>query len=110
MGCRFFYYIFLDENIAGSRVTFQFPISKVPKATFRVKITDRQGRVCRLRTVQDKSSARALKALMMKMPCVQEFTIWEACLTSEFASVIGKLETIEVLRLWNSARYFEKKK
>uniref|UniRef100_A0AC35G974 F-box domain-containing protein n=1 Tax=Panagrolaimus sp. PS1159 TaxID=55785 RepID=A0AC35G974_9BILA len=98
------------DTVATSRMSFQFPMGKANKSSFHVKIiTDPSGRCYRIRTTQERSSAKTLKSFLTKFSNLQELTIWDACLTSEFSTILSKFQSIKVLRLWNCSRYFEKK-
>jgi hypothetical protein len=97
------------ETVNTSRMSFQFPMGKTNKSSFHVKITDSTGRCHRIRTTQERPSAKTLKSFLYRFQNLQELTLWDACLTSEFSTVISKFQNIKVLRLWNCSRYFEKK-
>uniref|UniRef100_A0AC34QNP2 F-box domain-containing protein n=1 Tax=Panagrolaimus sp. JU765 TaxID=591449 RepID=A0AC34QNP2_9BILA len=97
------------DHVASSKCAFQFPMGKVAKTSFHVKLTDIHGNVYRIRTIQDKSANKALKQLISRLDGLQELTLWDSCLTSDFLSSFSKLESIQILRLWNCSKYFESK-
>uniref|UniRef100_A0AC34GB76 F-box domain-containing protein n=1 Tax=Panagrolaimus sp. ES5 TaxID=591445 RepID=A0AC34GB76_9BILA len=98
------------DTVTTSRMSFQFPMGKTNKSSFHVKLTDYSGRCYRIRTTQERSSAKTLKSFLSRFQNLQELTLWDACLTSEFSTIFSKFQSIKVLRLWNCSRYFEKKK
>lgn len=85
-------------------------MNKSPKASFHIKLTDIHGNIHRIRTTQERSGIKALKQLLSKLKNLQELTLWDSCLTSDFTSIFSKFDSIQILRLWNSSKYFENKK
>uniref|UniRef100_A0A7E4W8Z7 F-box domain-containing protein n=1 Tax=Panagrellus redivivus TaxID=6233 RepID=A0A7E4W8Z7_PANRE len=98
-----------SDNVSASRIGFAFPRAKNSKAIYHVKVTGPEGRSHRIRTTFERSAGKALKQLLGRLPKLEELTIWDACLGPEFAQTASQLESVQVLRLWNCSRYFEKK-
>lgn len=85
-------------------------ISKRVKS-YHVKLTTISGINYTLRTTEENFALSSMLALLLCQTKLKELTIWDSCLTNEFASVLYHIsKNIETLRLWNCASYFSKKK
>ncbi|KAH7694408.1 hypothetical protein AAVH_38548 [Aphelenchoides avenae] len=83
---------------------------KPARVSYHVKLTTRSGQTHRLRTSANVNTLRPLKAMLARMTDLKELTVWDACLPSELAGIVAKMDGLEVLRLWNCSRYFGKTK
>ncbi|KAH7708220.1 hypothetical protein AAVH_24532 [Aphelenchoides avenae] len=103
------YGLYSSENIATPRLGFQLSM-KPARVSYHVKLTTRSGQTHRLRTSANVNTLRPLKAMLARMTDLKELTVWDACLPSELAGIVAKMDGLEVLRLWNCSRYFGKTK
>ncbi|KAH7697802.1 hypothetical protein AAVH_35112 [Aphelenchoides avenae] len=103
------YGLYSSENVTSSRMGFQLP-TKSARVSYHLKLTDRNGQTHRLRTSSNVNALRPLKSVLARMTDLKELTVWDACLPSELAGIVAKMDGLEILRLWNCSRYFGKTK
>ncbi|KAI1710059.1 hypothetical protein Ddc_13597 [Ditylenchus destructor] len=77
--------------------------------SFHVRLIHANGVAFRLRTMDEKSAGKSMLAMLARQVALDELTLWDSCLSSEFTSILVKMDTVTTLRLWNCGRYFEKK-
>lgn len=100
-----------NEDGQQARHTVQFmQRSKSARITYRAQLTDIHGNTYNLKSSSEKYANRALKIMLTRLPSLSNITIWNACLGEDFSYVLSKLHSITTLRMWNSARYFDRKK
>lgn len=79
--------------------------------SYHVKLTTNSGYNYRLRTTEESTATSSMLTMLMRQTTLKELTIWDSCLTSEFAPALHRIgDNIETLRLWNCEAYFTKKK
>ncbi|KAH7664945.1 hypothetical protein AAVH_43297, partial [Aphelenchoides avenae] len=103
------YGLYTAESAATSRIGFQFA-KKEARVSYHVKLTTRNGQTHRLRTTPSRNATTPLRAMLARMTALKELTVWDACLPSELAVLVARMNSLELLRLWNCSRYFGKAK
>ncbi|KAH7700773.1 hypothetical protein AAVH_32103, partial [Aphelenchoides avenae] len=88
------YGLYSSENIATPRLGFQLSMKPV-RVSYHVKLTTRSGQTHRLRTSANTNTLKPMKAMLARLTDLKELTIWDACLSSEFAGIVAKMDDLE---------------
>ncbi|KAH7706004.1 hypothetical protein AAVH_26775 [Aphelenchoides avenae] len=103
------YGLYTAEITTRSRIGFQFA-EKEARVSYHIKLTTRSGQTHRIRTAPSKNTITPLRTMLARMTTLKELTVWDACLPSDLSGLVARMNSLEVLRLWNCSRYFGKAK
>ncbi|KAH7704004.1 hypothetical protein AAVH_28809 [Aphelenchoides avenae] len=103
------YGLYAGESAAISRIGFQF-VKKEVRVSYHVNLTTRNGQTHRLSTTPSRNAITPLRTMLTRLTALKELIVWDACLPSELAGLVAKMNSLEVLRLWNCSRYLGKAK